>query len=474
MKKTLAILLAALLLVSLTACGGGTTTSTPTDSAPDSTPASNPASGDPVSEPAGEFELPGSYDFGGEELIIKNFGGRYGFQKPGGGEISDMEIRWKSAVEEAYHCKLVLETLIPNDTQNSLVTRILAGEKVADVIACHRLDVEKMRISGSLLKDLASQEIKDLGLDLTDPIWNATLTDALTYNGKTYGTYPSRPDIECGCLCFNKDMLNQLGLPDPYQYVATKEWTYDKFIEYCQAATKNGNYGFAYDNDSLMTLFHNNGGMQNISKLPDGRMQYTAYNAENVATISYLKEKLVDAKLTPPETGILDLHNMFKEGKLLFMSGPDTYYWAEDKWGSCDFDVGFLPMPIGPNGDDYSYVLRQWPICFCISATNDDPEMAVAFLNAYLAYEKVSAPLREQIIRDDWFGNDEQGYEVYQMLRTKEYYDWDIYDLGFLDIMYQPTAVFIHTEESVQATMESNATRFEKMVDDIYNKNYNP
>ena len=460
-----------LMLLALVGCGGGDTSSTPT-STPTSTPASTPDSAPESEQNTGEFNLPGNYDFGGEELVVKSLAGRFGFQKPGTSVLGDMEIRWKAEVEEKYNCKIVLETLIPNDTQNSLVVRLLAGEKIADVLACQRYDEEKMRISGNLLKDLASDEIKNLGLDLTDPGWNAALTDAMTYAGKTYGVYPDIPEIQCGCLCFNKDMLNSLGLPDPYQYVATKEWTYEKFIEYCKAATKNGNYGVAFDGDSLKTLYHNNGGFQQISKNADGTLSYTGYSADYVATISYLKDQLMLTGYHPPEMGILDFHNMFLEGKLLFMSGPDSYYWVEGKWGSCDFEVGMLPMPIGPNGDDYSFSLCQWPYCFCISATNDNPEMGVAFINAYLACTAKANPIRYDALENDYFGNDPQAFEVYMMLKDKAYYDWDIYDCGMYDILYMPMKVFFHPEESVEATMAADAERFRLLVDDVYNKNY--
>ncbi|MBR7092306.1 MAG: extracellular solute-binding protein [Clostridia bacterium] len=474
--RWLAAMACLLMLLALVGCGGGTPTSTPT-STPDSTPASNPGSGDPASEPAGEFNLPGHYDFGGKEIVIKasngTMGRAYGFQKPGGGEISDMEIRWKAAVEEAYHCTIVKETLIPNDTQNSLVTRILAGEKVADVIAGARYDEEKLRISGHLLKDLASDEIKNLGLDLTDPGWDATLTDVMTYNGKTYGTFVDYPEIQSGCLFFNKDMLNSLGLPDPYQYVkdGKKEWTYDKFIEYCKAATKNGNYGYVTDGEGLFIMYHNNGGWRDITKQPDGKMKYTGFTPEAVATISYLKDNIMLTGYHPPEMGILDYHTMFKEGKVLFVSGPDTYYWVEDKWGGVDFEVGLLPMPIGPNGDDYSYRLGQWSMTFMIPATNDDPEMAVAWMNAYLAYEKAVSPLRIDNLQNNYFANDPDAFDVYMMLKDKAWFDWDIYDTGCIDIYYTAMKVFLHPEESVQATMEAEATRFENMVNDIYNKN---
>ena len=472
MKKILSMMLAALLFVSLTACSGGGTASTPTDSQPGSMPASDPGSGDPASQPASnEFNLPGHYDFGGKEILIKFQGNWYGFQTPGTSELGDMEIRWKAEVEQKYHCKIVKEDLVAGTAQESLVVRILSGEKVADIIGCGRMDVEKMRISGNLLTDLASDEIKNLGLDLTDPAWNARLTEAMTYNGRVYAVFPTKTEIQ-NCMFFNRDMLNALDLPDPYQYVMSKEWTYDKFIEYCKAATKNGNYGSGFDNDGLLTMFHNNGGMQLISKLPDGRMKYTGYSQKNVETISYLKEKLVLTNLVPPVGS--DNYTMFKEGKLLFMTGPDSYLISETMWGSCDFEVGFLPLPIGPNGDDYSYYLCQWPPCMCISSTNEDPEMAVAFMNAYLAYEKVANPVRERIIRDDWFGNDPQGFEIYMMLKDKMYYDWAIYELGLLDVMYQPIQVFIYPEMSVQATMEGDAVRFENLVNDIYNKNYKP
>ncbi|MBQ8732530.1 MAG: extracellular solute-binding protein [Oscillospiraceae bacterium] len=457
-KQIFSLVLALLMgcsILMLSGCNGGETETT----------SSGAESGTTSSGSSGTtFDLPTEYNFNGESILIKAFGG-YGFAKEGASEISDVEIEWKAAVEKAYNCKLEMETLIPNDTQVSLVIRILGGEKVADVISCHRLDVEKMRISGNLLADLNTLE----GLDVSDERWNEGLTEAMTYNGKTYGIFPDRPDIQSG-LFFNKDLMESLNLESPYQYVMNKEWTYDKFIEYCEAATSGDRYGVAFDNDALLTMFHNNG-MQLITKQEDGTMKYTAYSQENIDTISYLKEKLVTNKLSPEELPITDYHTMFKEGKLLFMTGPDAYMVTESQWGSCDFEVGFLPMPIGPNGTDYSYLLQQWPPVLCVTSTNEDTTKAVALLRAILACEDVTGPMRWDDIENRWFGTDTEGFEIYKMLQPKAYYDWAIYDVGLLDVMYQPVMVFKQAETPIAATMEGDKDRLAAMVDDIYNKN---
>jgi len=40
------------------------------------------------------------------------------------------------------------------------------------------------------------------------------------------------------CLYFNEDMMENLGLDSPYELALSGKWTYDKFYEYCKAATK--------------------------------------------------------------------------------------------------------------------------------------------------------------------------------------------------------------------------------------------
>lgn len=409
-----------------------------------------------------KFNFPTGYDFNGESILIKSLGG-WGFGQEGTNDIVDAEIEWKAELEKAYNCKLEFEQLIPNDTQVSLVIRLLGGDKIADVIHCHRLDVEKMRISGNLLVDLNTLE----GLDLTDERWNQNFIDAMTYGGKTYATFTAYQDIQ-SCLFFNKDMIEELGLESPYKYVMNKEWTYDKFIEYCEVATKGDRFGAAFDNDALQTMFHNNG-MQLITKNEDGTMEYTAHTQANIDTISYLKEKLVINKLTPDELPVTDYHTMFKEGKLLFMSGVDSYLTSEGQWGSVDFEVGFLPLPIGPNGDDYSYVLQQWPNALCVTNTNEDTTKAVALLQGILAMYDVVNPIRWDDIENRWFGNDPEGLEIYKMLQTKPYYDWAIYDVGLLDVMYLPARVFKQAQTPIAASFETDRDRLTKLVDDIYN-----
>lgn len=412
-----------------------------------------------------QFNLPGDYNFGGETILIKGFGGM-GFQKEGSSDVSDLEIQWKAEVEKKYNCKLELETLIPNDTQSSLVVRILSGDKVADVIACHRLDVEKMRISGDLLLDLSKQT----PINLNDDIWNKGLTDTLTYNNFVYGIYPERPDKISVAMFFNKDLLESLNLESPYSLVENKQWNYENFIRYCQAATTGERYGVAFCGDGILTLFHNNG-MQLITKQADGKMVYTANNQANIDTITYLKQKLLIEKNMPDELPVTDYHTMFKEGKLLFITGPADYIVTENQWGSCDFEVGFLPIPIGPNGEDYSFLQQQWPDVMCLTSTNSNPERGAAIIQAYAECTRVVNQLRWEDIENRWFGNDSEGFEVYKMLYSKAYYDYAIYDLGLYDLMYLPQKVFRQAETPVAATFEAQDSAMKSLVDDVYNRN---
>ena len=416
-------------------------------------------------EEEGTFKLTGDYDFGGETITIKSiWPTAWVLDKAPENDGEDLLLEWQEAVEKAYHCKLAVEPLTPSDTQNSLINRLMSGDKVADFFDCQRQDVEKMRLSGNYLVDLNTLA----SLNLKDEHYDKAVLEAETFDGKTYACVSDRPDVQA-VYHVNMDLLKTLDLPDKdklYDLVFEKKWNYEKFVEFCAAATKDLNgdgymdnadqYGAALHGEALLTMLHNNG-VNLIEKQADGTMKYTLNNQNAIDTINYIKDKLVTPGYVMPLQVETEYLRQFQDGKLLMVPGP--YWYAYSNFKEVEFELGLVPVPLGSNGTDYSTINGSWRRMFCIPTTNSDPERAGAIIQAYTQLTSINNDLANQEIKDKTYAHDENAYKVYEMVSKLGFYEYAVYENGFGELMGIPSEGAFIPESSIAAILEAYQTK---------------
>ena len=182
------------------------------------------------------------------------------------GSISD-QMRFENVkyVEEKYNVKFEYVNLTYAGVKESINTSILAGTPDCDIYLCELAFGIPAAISG-LAMDLktvlpadadvlADQTILSY-LDLGDG--KASLMKQVKAENAVEATYP---------LAFNVEMLEDNNLEDPRELYARGEWTWDKFVEYCQVLTQDTDgdgvtdqYGFdGFAKDVIGQLMLSNG-----------------------------------------------------------------------------------------------------------------------------------------------------------------------------------------------------------------------
>lgn len=226
MKKAMALVLAGIMTLSLTACGGGSSENTASSSEGDAaqeTSASESSSGDAELSIAiwDTYQEPGI-----KEILA-------GFTEKTGISTKLSVIKW--------------------DEYWTMLEAGAQGGSLPDVFWMHSNESERY-MSNEML------------LDITDKIAESEVIDPENYPEDIWGLYTYEDkyyavpkDVDTIALWYNKTMFEEAGLDFP-----TADWTWDDMFEAAQKLTNDEHFGLAIRNDNnqagYYNLIYDNGG----------------------------------------------------------------------------------------------------------------------------------------------------------------------------------------------------------------------
>lgn len=233
MKNILAMLLAAMLLVG---CGAGTETDTKgADNADGTNTETETESVVETEEPFGVEKA----DYSGAQVNIL-LAGNWSFddfiaEELTGEAINDARFNVNKATED------LLNVVIRVDNQSGAASggtgtgyklidnMVMAGSSDYDFGSIGCYDVCTLSYNGRLL-DLN----KVAGIDLNRSWWDPKANEHLSIRGKMFFSTGDIQilDNDCTyCFLFNKQVVEDFALENPYELVANNQWTFDKFYE---------------------------------------------------------------------------------------------------------------------------------------------------------------------------------------------------------------------------------------------------
>ena len=183
----------------------------------------------------------------------------------------------------------------------------------------------------------------------------ATIFYQVTGEGNVSGTYP---------MAFNVQMLEDNNLEDPRDLYERGEWTWDKFIEYCQILTQDTDgdgqtdqYGYCgYHLETMEGLMFGNGAniassaTEGISSAPVGEALQMFSDMYNVYNVCYP----YDYDGSPSDS----MRNQYTEGNIGFFpiaawiqSGNGDYDYKGELGYTLPFDIAYVRWPVGPSGN---------------------------------------------------------------------------------------------------------------------------
>ena len=273
------------------------------------------------------------------------------------------------------------------DVVNEVKRSVQAGDDAYQMGLFHCIQGISEMAAGSYLYNL--DELPNI--DLSAVWWNQTMTDMLRLGTKTY--YGVNDYMIPGpyCIYFNKDLVTQFQLDNPYGLVYEGEWVLDRFLSMAESVTQDQNgdgkfgdedfAGLVSNDASCYTSFVTGCGQYMTRRDAEGRVELDM-NTERMISIV---EKMYAAANAP---GVVQIPGakggveMFSQGNILFDLGSIA---GAVSFRDTEFDLGILPYPKFDAAQE-NYVSLDWGGLMGIPATIANPEMVGAVVEL-LAYE---------------------------------------------------------------------------------------
>lgn len=366
-KRLLAILLAALMTASMTACGApAETETTGTDEVLETVETEAVPENDMEARKLVSDNLPDK-DFGGEDFTILGYDFTYGYmyaEELNGDVFNDALFNRNTGVAERFNVNMnILGEADYNGTSQIIKTAVLSGEDTYDLVAYHYV-----QMGNDLLSDVYLNFRDVPYINFENPWWNSSTENLLTYKGRTFlafGSLDLTTISQASCFFYNMSMGEQYEMEDIFSLVMEGKFTIDKVAEMgkivykdvdgngVKDATDQYGYGFSRkgDADGYLQSF----GKKLVEVNDDGSMALDRYYDEKLVSIM---EKLNALQSNEEWVWSEDAWNVgfnrFVENTLLFGHG----YIAMTQWGMRDSEIDYavLPVPKWDEAQDNYYI----------------------------------------------------------------------------------------------------------------------
>lgn len=423
MKKKLlvALLLSSMLLSAFTGCSeGGENSDSPADSsvtnsevsATDETDTSEEEEEEYTLEKAAALYADRNYD--GYEYRIADRGdpGTYADWQTfdvyaaelTGEVINDAVYERNTTLEETLNIHIVERAYTHGEVTSTVKTSIMASSDDYDVFTDGLSNIASL-ISQKYLLDL--REIDTLKFE--NEWWDHQIYDDLSIMGKSFfmtGDISVMDNYGTWCYLFNKTMVNDYGLDNPYELVDSGKWTIDKHNEMAEAATLDldgdGKWTMA-DSYGYVTETYNTAanwncfGFRVVSKDEDDLPIFTYSGEEQITALQKSVEtqwgSFTNMGTNSTVTGGGGLTDNTRENQ--FAIGRALFYYAGMRnitlYRDSDTDFGIIPAPKYSEEQEQYYssyssgncTAYAIPVTVADSAKVGDITEAMAHLSVY-------------------------------------------------------------------------------------------
>ncbi|MGN1347183.1 MAG: hypothetical protein ACI4V1_10390 [Eubacteriales bacterium] len=446
MKKTFALLLlAAMLLHALTACGeSDANTDAPKETDGDGTQVSGEVVETEPEEPAITADLPDKTYDGEEVMFLTALNTGYDWYSSieiyaaemTGELINDAVYTRNSQLEELLDVKIA-QTRLAN-CQNIAKESVTAGDDQFDVVMPYINDTISLAVEGYLL-DLYNIPY----LDLEKPWWDQRANDDLRINGRLFFSTGDIAILDNECtmvMFFNKDLIEQFQLENPYELVRENKWTIDKVNEMSIGVTTDTDGDGKLTNNDLWGIsiadnapisFYFGSGERIVKADENGELQLVlgssrSYDVfDKITNLCYSTQVL--SRHTSSKTDFDSVCQAFNEGKVMFV----TFALVDiNGLREAEFEFGILPYPLYDETQaEYNNLIST----ICVSSTSipntcKNTEVVGVTLEAmaYYSTTTLTPAYYDNALKTRYVRDEESGEMLDIIFATR------VYDLGFI------------------------------------------
>lgn len=476
MKKLIAVLLLlSLFVVLISACDTKT---------PDSTSLDEEVSREESEEDSGYLSKDGSYrskkevkTFDGKEFVILVRGGEGNTYQSDdfttdsllyGDLLNDAVAERNNRIEDRHDVslKVVKSESIDDDIRAEAVSSNGAYHAVMPTLPSSAIFAQE-----GYLYDLRSIE----SFDLNAPWWDERATEAFSVGGKVYFTTGDITILNKVCtpsILFNKAMIADYSLDNPYDLVAENKWTFDKLMEMAKAVTQinspggkiseENNYGLLASHTDALSFYGAAGEMlcdkdkDDLPYLVLGSEKSITVAQKILSTLSQGDATIFAQDFEEPiwETSFA----YFYEGRVLFR--PSLFSATTKARQLSGLEFGILPLPLlDENQEKYNSYCDVVSVAgLAIMKTCPDIDFATYMVEMYAAEAKnLITPAYYEVNLRYKDTTDEESLEMLDII-----FDNIIYDIGraynFGNVSYLMTELMAGKNSEIVSKLESRRT----------------
>ncbi|MHB1152999.1 MAG: hypothetical protein ACYCWE_18210 [Eubacteriales bacterium] len=484
MKQVLSLLLIIFMLIPLISCSDNTSSETNL----------NTSESLAVTEPEDTRiypDLPNT-DYEGAKITIVNidytipiWAQRDIYAEELNGEIiNDAVFRRNRNVEEKYNLMIVSnQALDPSAVINKANK---AADGSVDLATVALKTFAALAGSGALVE---LTTVPHMNLEM--PWYDASSIECLSIANKLFGLcsdYTIMDNDATTAMVFNKKLLTDFNLENPYGLSNTGKWTLDKLIEMSANISSdvngdgklddNDRYGLLYQRDTMSSFYNGCGGI--IAAKDEDDLPVIFINSEESFSIldrlyDYLYNeevcfhvmKFFDPK---PEGFTNGMTRMFQANSALFM-------WIRmadvENLRTMTVDFGILPIPkLDDTQDRYYHSVNPYVgATVVIPKSSPDLERTGLFLEAISAESKyILQPTYYEIMLTTKLTRDNESADMLDIIFNSRIYDnGEIYDFGGIgsDLIYMTmtynrdmASMYAKKEKSIVKAIEKVITQF--------------
>ncbi|MCL1793372.1 MAG: hypothetical protein FWG34_05855 [Oscillospiraceae bacterium] len=384
----------------------------------------------------------------------------YTAEEETGDSLNDAAYKRNAKIEDQFDISIKTH---PSETEcyTTLNKLVASGDDSVDLVVTHPNYVTSL-ITNGLLRNWLDMKY----VDFSKPCWNADMQDTFKINGKIFYAAGDITITSIGqsVILFNKEMMQNLSIENPYQHVFAGTWTIDKLMEFIKGASRDTNGNGTIDKDDIFGYVSNASdyaylwasGLKVAQIDKDGKPALSLLG-DRLALVINKSYELIHGADTYIEKDYQTSFHHFEDGRSLAISWDIGTYWMNLR--PVEFDFGIAPLPKLDEMQEnyYSFVAAG---LMGIPVNAKDPDDAGIIIQAY-------AEGSYRYLRPAFFGNvlynkclqDEESQKILEMIQLNK-----VYDIGF-SFDSQKILPYIISETVVQKKSTDFVSFYEKHAD---------
>lgn len=276
-------------------------------------------------------------------------------------ETAQMQLDNMRAIEEKYNIELHFVNLTWDGIMESINTSIMAGTPDCDIYMVD-LQFGVPAVLNGWAQPISSFAAEDSDI-YTDQVVMKYLNvldmeEDYLFAGNSINT-------SAYVLGFNMDAINSNGLENPQDLYDAGEWTWDKFYEYCKTLTQDTDgdgkidqYGYT----GWWTTFFSQMNLANGASVASTETEGLS-SPETLETLEFISKLYSDGYARPWDPDDWNINvSAAADGEAVFWTTAawvEQSYFIDSETGETPFEIGIVPFPIGPSGDQETNATRS-------------------------------------------------------------------------------------------------------------------